>query len=74
MGDKTDVWQGTLSGWRLRSHAQARAALRTCGQLFADAPSRIDRTKAPDSVLAIRHAALSARRRPHVGGGGCDGG
>jgi hypothetical protein len=27
--------------------------------LFVDAPSRIDRTMAPDSVLAIRHAATS---------------
>jgi len=50
MGDKTDVWQGTLWGLRPRSRARARAALVARGLLFA---------------------ALSARRRPHAGGGGC---
>ncbi len=35
MGDKTDVWQGTLLIWRPRSRARARAARRLCGQLFA---------------------------------------
>jgi hypothetical protein len=73
MGEKTDVWQGTLLGSRPRSHARAQAAHWACGLLFVDAPSRVDRTKAPDSVLAIRHAALGARRRPHAGGRGCHG-
>jgi len=50
MGDKTDVWQGTLWGLRPRSRARAGAALVARGLLFA---------------------ALSARRRPHAGGGGC---
>jgi hypothetical protein len=40
-----------------------------CRLLFVDAPSRIDLTMAPDSVLAIRHAALGAPRRRHAGGG-----
>jgi len=35
MGDKTDVWQGTLFGWRPRSRARAQAALGACGQRFA---------------------------------------
>jgi hypothetical protein len=39
-----------------------------CRQLYVDAPSRVDQTMAPDIVLAIRHAALGARRRRHAGG------
>jgi len=38
-------------------------------QQFVDAPARIDRTMAPDSVLAIRRAALGARRRLTRAGG-----
>jgi hypothetical protein len=44
---------------------EAQAARWACGLLFVDARSRIDRTMAPDFVLAIRHAALGAPRRPH---------
>jgi len=48
---------------RPRSHARPRAGLWRVRLLFVDAPSRVDRTRAPDSVLALRHAALGARRR-----------
>src|SRR5829696_3251192 len=49
--------------------SRPRAAFWAGRLLFVDAPSRIDRTMAPDSVLAIRHATLGAsRRRPAAGG------
>jgi len=35
MGDKTDVWQGTVLGLRPRSRARVRAALWARGLLFA---------------------------------------
>jgi len=54
---------------RARSHARPRAG-HWCVRLpFVDAPSRVDRTMAPDSVLAIRHAALGAPRRLTRAGG-----
>ena len=53
--------------WQCRPQAALRQPSWACGLLIADAPSRVDRTMAPDSVLAIRHAALSAPRRPHAG-------
>ena len=52
--------QGLL--WlRPRSHARPRAGPWACVLLFVDAPARVDRTMAPDSVLAIRHAARRGR-------------
>jgi len=60
---------GRRGFWRPRSHARPRAGPWRVRLLFVDAPSRIDLTMAPDCVLAIRHAALGARRRLTRAGG-----
>jgi len=51
----------------IRCQRQPRAAQQACVLPFTDAPSRVGRATAPDFVLATRHAALGASRRPPAG-------
>jgi len=51
--------------WRPCASRTVAGGFRTCRLLFADTRARVDRTMAPDSVLATRHAALGAPRRRH---------